>query len=256
MLETMPERTSAVALDIALDRASPMPLYHQLAKAIEEAIHDGTLVPGDRLENEVALTNRLGLARPTARQAIQELVKKGLLVRKRGVGTQVVHSQISRETRLTSLYDDLAQAGHNPTTRLLEMTSGPPVPEVQDVLGTAEAGDEAEFLRIRRLRSADGIPLAILTNHLPARLEVGESDLAGRGLYESLRGMGVHIKIAHQTVGARLLTEEEAELLAEETPAACLTMERTVYDDTGRFVEFGQHVYRSSLYKLHNSLIG
>jgi hypothetical protein len=33
-------------------------------------------------------------------------------------------------------------------------------------------------------------------------------------------------------------------------------MERTVYDDTGRFVEFGQHVYRSSLYKLQNSLIG
>ena len=73
-------------LDITLERNSPVPLYYQLAQAIEHAINTGALAPGDRLENELSLTSRLGLSRPTARQAIQELVKKGLLVRKRGVG--------------------------------------------------------------------------------------------------------------------------------------------------------------------------
>src|SRR6195952_4161398 len=86
----MTTASEAVELDVALDRASPVPLYHQLATALESAIREGRLRPGDRLENELALTTRLGLARPTARQAIQELVRKGLLVRKRGVGTQVV----------------------------------------------------------------------------------------------------------------------------------------------------------------------
>jgi GntR family transcriptional regulator len=256
MLDPMSERVAAVELDIALDRRSPMPLYYQLANAIEAAIHDGRLAPGDRLENEISLTTRLGLARPTARQAIQELVKKGLLVRKRGVGTQVVHSPISRETRLTSLYDDLSAGGHRPTTKVLDLVTGPPGPDVRDAAGAAEATEDAEFVKVRRLRSADGLPLAILTNHLPARLEISESDLVDHGLYETLRRMGVNIKIAHQSVGARLLTAEEADLLEEETPAACLTMERTVYDDTGRFVEYGQHVYRSSLYKLQSSLIG
>jgi hypothetical protein len=33
-------------------------------------------------------------------------------------------------------------------------------------------------------------------------------------------------------------------------------MERVVYDDTGRFVEFGQHIYRSSMYQLQSSLVG
>src|SRR3712207_4985000 len=123
-------------LDITLDRNSPVPLYHQLAQAIEQAIDDGTLAPGDRLENEGSLTRRLGLSRPTARQAIQELVKKGLLVRKRGVGTQVVHSQFSREERLTSLYDDLANAGKTPGTRLLSFEVGELEPDVRDAISS------------------------------------------------------------------------------------------------------------------------
>ena len=36
-------------LDITLDRNSPVPLYHQLAQAIEHAISTGVLSPGDRL---------------------------------------------------------------------------------------------------------------------------------------------------------------------------------------------------------------
>src|SRR6185436_1288015 len=111
-------------LDITLERNSPVPLYYQLAQSIEHAIASGTLAPGDRLENELSLTSRLGLSRPTARQAIQELVKKGLLVRKRGVGTQVVRSKFSRDERLTSLNDDIIKAGKTPSTRLLEFSIG------------------------------------------------------------------------------------------------------------------------------------
>ena len=58
-------------LDITLDRNSPVPLYHQLAQAIEHAISSGVLAPGDRLENELSMTSRLGLSRPTAREAEQ-----------------------------------------------------------------------------------------------------------------------------------------------------------------------------------------
>ena len=63
------------------------------------AIRDGELAPGDRFENELALAKRLNLSRPTTRRAIQELVDKGLLVRKRGVGTQVVQNPVHRPRR-------------------------------------------------------------------------------------------------------------------------------------------------------------
>ena len=73
-----------------LDRASPVPLYFQVAEQFEKAIIDGTIAPGERIDNEIALAKELGLSRPTMRQALQVLVDKGMLVRKRGVGTQVV----------------------------------------------------------------------------------------------------------------------------------------------------------------------
>ena len=111
-------------LDITLERNSPVPLYYQLAQYIEHAINVGDLAPGDRIENELSLTSRLGLSRPTARQAIQELVNKGLLVRKRGVGTQVVRSQFRRDEKLSSLNEDLAKAGKVPSTVLLDYSVG------------------------------------------------------------------------------------------------------------------------------------
>ncbi|MFB7509442.1 GntR family transcriptional regulator, partial [Streptomyces broussonetiae] len=63
----------------ALDRTSPVPLYYQLAQQLEAAIEHGALTPGNLLGNEVDLSARLGLSRPTVRQAVQSLVDKGLL---------------------------------------------------------------------------------------------------------------------------------------------------------------------------------
>src|SRR6195952_297860 len=83
-------------LTVDLDRSSPVPLYYQVSRQIEAAIDTGELAPGDRLENEISLADRWGLSRPTMRRAIQELVDKGLLGRKRGVGTQVVDGHVTR----------------------------------------------------------------------------------------------------------------------------------------------------------------
>jgi GntR family transcriptional regulator len=249
----MSEPPVARVLDITLERNSPVPLYYQLAQSIENAIATGALAPGDRLENELALTSRLGLSRPTARQAIHELVKKGLVVRKRGVGTQVVRSKFTRDERLTSLNDDLIKAGKVPTTQLLAFQR---VPVDEDLVESIDADlPDLELIKVRRLRLADGIPLAILTNFLPVRLNISEEDMRARGLYECLRSMGVTLKIAHQRIQARLTNQEEAALFDEPMPAACLTVDRIAYDDAGQFVEFGRHVYRATHYSIQSSLV-
>lgn len=250
----MSEPGSARELAITLERNSPVPLYYQLAQSIEQAILSGDLAPGDRLENELSLTTRLGLSRPTARQAIQELVKKGLLVRKRGVGTQVVRSQFSRDERLTSLNADLVKAGKKPGTQLLHYSVGPLDPEVADALDAADI-TQHDFIKIRRLRLADDVPLAVLTNHLPRHFDVSEEDVRRKSLYGCLQALGVNLKIAHQRISARLMTEQEAELLDEPMPAACLTVDRIAYDDTGQFVEFGRHIYRAAHYSIQSNLM-
>jgi GntR family transcriptional regulator len=250
----MTEAPAVRELDITLERNSPVPLYYQVAQSIEHAINTGALAPGDRLENELSLTKRLGLSRPTARQAIQELVNKGLLVRKRGVGTQVVRSQFRRTEALSSLNEDIIKAGKTPSTRLLDFSLGKLDQDIRDAIGEAAATD-TEFTKIRRLRLADEEPLAILTNYLPARFQITEDDMQSKSLYACLRALGVNLKIAHQRISARLMTEEEAELLDEETPAACLAVDRLAYDDVGQLVEFGRHMYHPAHYSIQSSVV-
>ncbi|MET9390169.1 GntR family transcriptional regulator [Streptomyces sp. NPDC006624] len=240
-------------LDFALDRASPVPLYYQLARQLEAAIEHGVLTPGDLLGNEVDLSVRLGLSRPTVRQAIQSLVDKGLLVRRRGVGTQVVHSQVRRPLELSSLYDDLEAAGQGPTTQVVrnEVVAAPC--DVAAALGVPEGG---EVTVLERLRRTHGQPVALLCNYLPATLlDLDSARLESTGLYRMLRGAGLTLHSARQTVGARAATAQEAARLDEAAGAALLTMQRTAYDDTGRAVEYGRHLYRASRYTFDFQLL-
>jgi DNA-binding GntR family transcriptional regulator len=239
-------------LSVELDRSSPVPLYFQVAQVFEKAILDGQLKPGDRFENELALASRLNLSRPTTRRAIQELVDKGLLVRKRGVGTQVVQTPVHRPVELTSLYDDLARAGQEPATEVLEYTRRPAQADIAERL-SIEPGSEIAYMR--RLRSSNGQPLALMTNYLPAALAPDEDELARSGLYQSLRARGVHIRLARQRIGAKAADREEARLLDEKPKAPLLVMERTAFDDSGRIVEYGSHAYRASRYYFDTTLV-
>jgi DNA-binding GntR family transcriptional regulator len=238
---------------VTVDRSSPVPLYYQLAAQLEAAIVEGALTPGSRLENEVQLADRCGLSRPTVRQAIQHLVDRGLLVRKRGVGTQVVQAQVKRPIELTSLYDDLAAAQRAPRTRVLELVTVPASDEIAKDLGLPPGTD---VIRMRRLRLSDSEPLALMTNHLPTDIvDLTAERLERHGLYEILRSAGINLRIANQTIGARGATTAEAALLDERRGVPLLTMTRTAFDDNGRAVEYAAHAYRASRYSFTLTLV-
>lgn len=238
-------------LRIDVDRSSPVPLYHQVAEAIEGAITDGRLPAGSLLENEIALAGRLGISRPTARQAMASLVDRGLLVRRRGVGTQVAPEHVRRPVGLTSLHDDLVAAGRLPTTRLLEFAavaaSAEQARELEVVPGTA-------IVTLRRLRLADGEPIAVMANLLRAEIAPTERELEEHGLYESLRRRGVEPSLARQRIGARLAKPAEARLLAESGRTPLLTIDRIAYDPAGAVIEVGHHFYRASRYGYETTL--
>jgi len=245
--------TDPAALELGVDRTSPIPLYFQLAQQLEAAVEEGRLAPGSLLGNEIELAARLGLSRPTVRQAIQSLVDKGLMVRRRGVGTQVVHSTVRRPHELSSLYDDLEAAGGLDGVAQDAGRGVPAGPEVAEALAVAE-GTGVHL--VERLRYAHGEPLALLRNHLPPGIvDLDTERLEATGLYRLLRGAGITLHSARQTVGARLATADEAAGLAETEGAALLTMERTTFDDTGRAVEFGSHIYRASRYSFDFQLL-
>lgn len=236
-----------------LDRNGPVPLYFQVSSRLETAIHSGVIPAGGRLENEIAIGERLGLSRPTVRRAIQELVDKGLLVRRRGIGTQVVQGTVTRQVELTSLYEDLQTSHHAPGTRVLEHDTRPADEAVAASLGVAVGAD---VVYMRRQRSTDGVPVAVLENYLPADYsDITTEQLQERGLYQILRARGVSIRIAKQRIGARRAQNDESELLDIERGGPVLTMERVAFDNAGRAFEFGRHCYRPDMYGFETTLV-
>lgn len=236
------------------DRSGPVPLYFQIASGIEQAIRNGDLPAGARLENEIALSARLGLSRPTVRRAIQELVDKGLIVRRRGIGTQVVHGSVTRQVELTSLWEDLERNGQHPTTTVLRREVIEADERMVEALGVA-AG--SPVLHLRRLRSADGVPVSILENYLPEEFtNLAEDQLQQHGLYQLLRMRGVTMRVARQRIGARRATPSESKLLEIDRNGPLLTMDRTAYDASGKAAEFGHHCYRPDLYSFEITLVG
>jgi DNA-binding GntR family transcriptional regulator len=242
---------------LRLDRSSPVPLYFQVAEALESAITQGRMPPGTRLDNEVQLAEQLGLSRPTMRRAMQSLVDKGVLVRRRGIGTRVVQPKVRRPLGLSSLYEDLAGSGQDPTTVVLSLTTEPASDEIARVLGIRAGSDISALVR---LRSAAGRPIARMCNYLPHSISgmaeaMNQESLERQGLYQVIRGIGVQLHAADQTIGARNATAEEARLLGERRGAALLTMQRTAYDDHGRVVEYGSHIYAASRYSFSLSML-
>lgn len=242
----------AAPLDITIDRSSPVPLYHQLVHGIESAISAGSLPPGTMLSNELALAKELHLSRPTVRKAMDELVRSGLLVRKRGVGTQVVASEVRRPVRLTSLYDDLTEDSARPRTEVLAFREEAAAAEVAERLGIAAC---APVYYLKRLRSRGETPLAIMENWVPTSIaELSAEILRERGLYALLREAGVNFRLANQKIGAAVATKAQADLLHTTQGAALVTMARTATDDVGRRVETGRHVYRADSYSFEMTL--
>jgi GntR family transcriptional regulator len=243
---------------VAVDRSSPVPLYFQVAQALQAAIETGRLPPGSRLDNEIQLADELGLSRPTMRRAMEYLVDKGLIIRRRGAGTTIVQPKVRRPLLLTSLYDDLAGTGQEPSTRVLSLGVAPAPAEAAEALGVAAA---TPVHAIVRLRSAAELAIARMTNYLPTTLPgLGPGAftveaLESTGLYRLLRSAGVHLHAADETIGARKASAEEARLLGEGRGAALLTMQRIAYDDHGRVVEYGSHVYAASRYSFSLSLL-
>ena len=128
-----------------------------------------------------------------------------------------------------------------------------PAPDyIADALGVPEGTEVAWF---ERLRHAGGEPLAIMHNAVPVDvLPLRREDLEGRGLYELLRAAGHVPRMANQVVGARAATSAEARMLGDSRGAPVLTMTRTAWDEGGRAVEYGSHLYRASRYSFELTL--
>ena len=155
---------------VSVDPTLSTPLYAQVEAVLASNIADGALPPGSQLPTEASLIERFGVSRPTVRQAIQNLVNRGLVEIRRGKGTFVTQPKITQElTELSGFVEDMQALGRHPTARVLDKQVVPASKIVAQQLALA-AG--SFVVRIQRVRLADGVPVSFDETYLPR--EIGE----------------------------------------------------------------------------------
>ena len=243
----------ASPLNIVIDKASPVPLYHQVAQSLEAAIRTGGLPGGSRLDTEMDLAARLNLSRPTLHKAIEELVQSGLVVRKRGVGAQVIATEARHARGVSSHFDDMHRLGKHPTSEVLSFSHLEADSRTRESLNLPI---NAHVYHFTRLRKVGGRPQALMENWVRDDIvKLDEVSLSSRGLYEILRSAGVDFRVANQRIGATVANDYQANVLQTDAGSALVTMERTEIDETGRRVEAGRHVYLADSYAFAMTLV-
>ncbi len=159
------------------------PLHARVAAALRAEVDDHAAPPGTLLPSESALTERFGVSRSVVRQALAALEGEGRVRREKGRGTVVVDRADHRRLvqRAGGLHDQLATGGAVVTTHVLEAVVEP-APEVARWL------DADEVLRLERVRSVDGRPVARIRTHLPLPLLAGlrAEDLEDASLHAAM----------------------------------------------------------------------
>lgn len=233
--------------DFRASDTDPTPLYLQLANALRRLIDEGIMNEGDALPSERRIMELTTLSRVTIRKALELLVKEGLLRQKRGSGTFVSGGLPKIEqplTRLSSFTEDMLNRGRTPDVQWLEKKLSYPTSEEVMLFGLSP-GDKV--LHLHRLRSGDGIPLAVEFATVPARF-LPSPELVEHSLYEALTKVGAMPVRATQRLRARPLPAREAELLGATPNEAALYIERASRLSDGTLVEFTRSYYRSDTY--------
>lgn len=246
-----------------IDRSDERPPYRQIAGALREAINLGRLAPGDRLPSESELSQRYGVARMTARQAIQALKSEGLVVSEHGRGVFVRAAPVvrrlaserflrrHRERGKAAFSVEAEKVGYNARVDQIKVYEAPAPPAAAERLGLAPG--QTVVVRDRRYL-ANNEPVETAVSYIPVDLARGtaivDEDTGSGGIYARLEEHGNILDHFVEEVAARMPTPDERRALQLGPGIPVLTVVRTAYDTAGRAVETSDTVKAAYAYVL------
>ena len=235
---------------VPLDKGSFTPMYFQIQAQLLKMIQSGRLRPGDAMPSEDELSRECGVSRMTARHALQSLKSQGFASRHKGQGTFVSQPRVEKDImHLSGFTAEMRALGLDPSSQVLsaEMT-----PASAEVASRLRIEVEAPVFQLRRLRCADGLPVAvedvwISREQFPG---VDKIDFSSASLYRTLRERyGIRVSRADEVLEARSATSREAELLRIPRRSSVLAISRTLWSTDGKPVEAAHSVYRGDRYR-------
>jgi GntR family transcriptional regulator len=222
------------------------PRYRQVADALQRGIATGDLGSHDRLASERSIADRFGLSRMTARQAVELLVRRGVVYRRPGSGTFVSPPRIVHTLqRLAGFSEQMRRQEIHPSGRVLRMGCSARIdPAARAAL---ELADGERAWMVRRLRFGDGEPLLLETFWVPRAVcpQLSRHELTESSLYTVMRSRyGVDPVTAQTSLEPSALDAADARHLGARAGAPAILFTRTTRDGNGRPVEFARDLYR------------
>lgn len=223
----------------AVDSASGTPLHRQLSAVIRASIAIDRVPAGTQLPTEAELQQKYGISRSVVRQALSTLTAEGLILRGRGRGSIVaVQSELHR---LVQRISGLSTQMPNVRTEMVSLSRG------RDEVAEAALGT-AKITELRRLRSADSDPIALIETWLPTRLAstLNAGILTDSSLHELLRAeFGITIVSGRRQVRAVAASASIAATLRVPSGAPLLMLEGTSFDQEGEPIEYFKTWHRA-----------
>lgn len=205
---------------------------------------------GDAIPSERQLGIDLGVSRLTVRAALDELVREGYLVRRRGAGTFVAEPKVAKGIDITSFSDDMRARGLTPGSRTIELRTIPAGARLGRILHVSPS---EPVVAVKRLRLADADPMAIELLHVRSSLvpNLTAADLELNSFYDLLTSRyDVSIVGGTQTVEPTVTNEEESAALGVPLHSPALLFERVTRTAAGDVVEYTSSTYRGDRYRL------
>jgi GntR family transcriptional regulator len=226
-------------------RNTVIPKYHQLEELLRDKI--AGLLPDDPIPSEAQICADFKVSRITARKAVDDLAREGLLYREQGRGTYVARPKVDQRfvQKTLGFYEDMVSRGAEVQTWVLEQKT---VPATQ-VLATQLGIRKGELLvKLVRVSSVDNVRILIATSFLPHALFPGleGEDLTRGSLYQLLQEKyGIRIVHGARTIEAEPPGSLEIEQLGINPQIPLLVVSGTMFDEHGRAVEYAETKHRS-----------
>ena len=222
----------------------------QIATVLEQEIRSGAIGFGERLQSENELVQRFSVSRNTVRKGLEELLSRGLITTKVGVGSFVTFDGKKVDDAI-GWSKALANAGANAEARTLRL-------ELIDDAALAERLDleNTTFIAVDRVRSnaSDGHAISIERSRLPLSPELEEVPLKGLrdgSLHKTLRGAGLVPDHGEEWVDIEMLTPEDAAVLGCAAGTPFLRTRRLTRTRDGQPIEFVTSLLNPAHFALH-----
>lgn len=231
-----------------------VPLYLQISAVLKEKIIKKEYEYGDYIPSEAELQKIYDVSRITARQAIQELEKDGMVQRARGKGTMVIYQKQIEEylTSIRSFTNEMLERNMQPGTKSAHISIEKTDQHLAEIFHVEEG---VPIYRLERIRTGDGIPIVVFHTYLSMRLNLPlEDDLYMGSLYEILEEKGCEPVHVTEKFDCMIPNEHICESLNIEKLQPVLRRIRLAYDMNGEIVEYTIGYYRGDRYSYNIEL--